>query len=133
MGLHQRPARPVLAAGAAGDLVEELEGPLGSTQVAAVQAEIGVDHRDQGEVGKVMAFRRHLGADQDIDLARDHAIDGGGRLVAVHQAVRGEEFQPRLGKQVERLLRQPLDARPAGDELVDGAAMLADHAPAARL
>ena len=48
MGLHQRPARPVLAAGAAGHLVEQLEGALGRAQVAAVQAEIGIDHRRPG-------------------------------------------------------------------------------------
>jgi len=37
MGLHQRLARPVLAAGATGDLIEKLEGALGRAQVAAVQ------------------------------------------------------------------------------------------------
>ena len=47
----------------AAELVEKLEGAFGRAQVAAVQAEIGIDHRDQGEVGKVMALRRHLGAD----------------------------------------------------------------------
>ena len=38
-----RPGRSC-AAGAAGDLVEQLVGALGGAQVAAVQAEIGVDH-----------------------------------------------------------------------------------------
>ena len=71
VGLEQRPARPLGAAGAAGDLMEQLEGPLGGAQIAAVQAEIGIDHADQGQVGKVMALGDDLGADQDVDLARD--------------------------------------------------------------
>jgi hypothetical protein len=52
MGLHQGAAGPVLAAGAARHLVEQLEGALGRAQVAAIQTQVGIDHGDQGEVGK---------------------------------------------------------------------------------
>ena len=43
------PGAAVLAtAGAAGDLAHELEGAFGGAQVGALQAEIGVDHADEG-------------------------------------------------------------------------------------
>ena len=51
-GLQQHPARRLGAAGAAGDLVQQLEGALGRAQIAAGQAEIGIDHADQGQIGK---------------------------------------------------------------------------------
>ena len=38
-------------------------------QVAAAQAEIGVDHADQGQLREVVALGGDLGADQDVDLA----------------------------------------------------------------
>ena len=56
------------AAGAAGHLMQELIGALGRAQVAAVEAEIGIDHADQGQHGEMMALGDHLGADQEIDL-----------------------------------------------------------------
>ena len=47
MGLDQYPARLVAAAGAAGDLLDLLEASLGGAQIAARQAEVGIDHADQ--------------------------------------------------------------------------------------
>ena len=127
-----RPGRSC-AAGAAGDLVEQLEGALGGAQVAAVQAEIGIDHGDQGEVGEVMALGRHLGADQDVDLARDPCARpprsprrGSSGVSEVNSSSRAS------GNSAERLLGQPLDARAAGDEAGRRRRSTCRHAPAAR-
>ena len=81
MGLDQHAARLVAAPGAAGDLLDLLEAALGGAQVAALQAEIGIDHADQGQVGEVIALGDQLGADDDVDLACLHRRDelGGAR------------------------------------------------------
>ena len=81
MGLDQHPPGFVAAAGAPGDLLDLLEAALGGAKVAAGQAEIGIDHADQGEVGEVIALGHQLGADDDVDRALLHRPDelGGAR------------------------------------------------------
>ena len=69
VGLDEHAAGLVAAAGAAGDLLDLLEAALGGAQVAAGEAEVGIDHADQGEVGEVIALGDQLGADDDVDLA----------------------------------------------------------------
>ena len=64
-----RPRPGCVAAGAAGHLIEKLEGALGGAQVAVREAEIGVDHADQRQLREVVALGDELGADDDIDLA----------------------------------------------------------------
>ena len=123
MGLDQGPARPLGAAGAAGDLVQELKGPLGGAQVAAVEAEIGVDHADQGQIREVVALGRDLGADQDVDLARPPcARPRRSPLRGAPSVSQVKSATPRVGKERVRLLGQPLDAGAAGDEGVARAA-----------
>ena len=34
-----------------------------------MQAEVRVEHADEGDIGKVQAFGDHLGADDDVDFA----------------------------------------------------------------
>ena len=59
VGLDQRQARALGAAGAAGDLADQLEGLLGRPQVAALQPEVGVDHPDEGQhAGSCGPWRR---------------------------------------------------------------------------
>jgi hypothetical protein len=50
----------------AGGLREELEGPFGGAEVGYAEADVGVDEADEGDVGDVVAFGDHLGADQDV-------------------------------------------------------------------
>ena len=87
MGLDQHAARLVAAPGAAGDLLDLLEAALGGAQVAARQAEIGVDHPDQGQVGEVIALGDQLGADDDVDLAGFHRARRTRRRAAGDQIV----------------------------------------------
>ena len=67
--LHEHAAALVAAAGAAGDLRDELKRPLGRPQVAKVQRRVGVDHADQRHVRKVEPLGDHLRAQQDLHLA----------------------------------------------------------------
>ena len=68
--MHENFARRFAAAGAAGDLGEQLKGPFARAEIRHVQREIGVDDSDQRHVRKMQTFRDHLRADQDVDLAR---------------------------------------------------------------
>ena len=72
-GLDQHLARLVRASGAAADLHDDLEQALAGAEVRPIQSLIGVEYPDQRDVGKIMAFREHLGAYQDVGLAGVHA------------------------------------------------------------
>ena len=47
-----------------------MEGPLAGAEIGHVQREIGIDDSDQSDVGEMQTFGDHLGADEDVDLAR---------------------------------------------------------------
>ena len=122
VGLDQHPAGPLLAAGAAGHLIEQLERPLGGAQVTAAQAEVGVDDPDQREVGEVVALGDDLGADQDVDRVALHRLDQRCRGLGVARGVAGHHREPGLGRISRQLLGEPLDARAGGGQQADGAA-----------
>ena len=67
--LHDRLARLLAAAGAAGHLREQLKRPLGRAEVGHAEADVGRDDADQRHARKVVALGNHLRADQDVDLA----------------------------------------------------------------
>ncbi len=68
-GLDQHFARLGPASRAPGDLRDLLVGPLGRAQIAAFEAEIGIDHAHQRQFGKVEALGDQLGADDHVDRA----------------------------------------------------------------
>jgi hypothetical protein len=68
--LDQHFARFFAAAGAARHLRHLLVGPLGRAQVAAFEAEIGIDHADQCQLGKVESLSHELRADDYVDRLR---------------------------------------------------------------
>ena len=58
------------AAGAARDLVQELEGALARARVGAVrEAQVAVDDADSGEQREMVPLGDDLRADDDVDLA----------------------------------------------------------------
>ena len=61
VGLEIAAADAGVAAGAADHLMQELEGALGGTRVAVVEAQVGVDDADEVELGEVMALGDGLG------------------------------------------------------------------------
>ena len=44
-----------------------LEGAFGGAQIPALKPQIGVDHPDQSQFGKMIALRHQLRADDDVD------------------------------------------------------------------
>ena len=93
-----------------------------AAQVAAAEAQIGVDHADQGEVGEVVALGDDLGADQHVDPALLHGLDDGGRGLGVARGVAGHHRDPRPGQELVHLLGQPLDPGTRGHQRPDAAA-----------
>ena len=69
VGLHENFAGRFAAAGASGDLREQLERAFAGAEIGQVQREIGVDDSDERHIRKMQTFRDHLRADEDVDLA----------------------------------------------------------------
>src|SRR5262249_40790860 len=72
MSLQIADAAALLTAGAADNLVQELERPLGGTWIAVAQPKVGVDDADQVELGEMVALGNELCADDDVDQAALH-------------------------------------------------------------
>ena len=60
-------AAALLAPGAAGDLMQQLERAFGRARVAVRQAEIGVDDADEIELREVVALGDELRPDHDVE------------------------------------------------------------------
>ena len=67
--LHKHLAFDVTAAGAAGDLREQLKGALPRAEIRLVQRGVRVDDAHQRDVGKMQPLRDHLRADEDVNFA----------------------------------------------------------------
>lgn len=118
IGLQHDPARLFVAAGAASDLMQQLIGAFRRPQIAAGQAEIRIDHADQGQVWEMVSFCDDLGTDDDIDLVIEdlgNKCCGFGRSV---DGIAGGDAKSRVRQESHHLFRQSLYARPAGDETV---------------
>lgn len=75
-GLNEDLADAVAAAGAAGDLSQELEGAFAGAEIGKVEAEIGVEDSDQSDIGKIEAFGDHLRPDEDVEAAGAESFEG---------------------------------------------------------
>ena len=67
-GLDDDFAFEFTASGTSGDLGDELEGALAGAEIGDVEAEVGVEDSDEGDVGEMQALGDHLGADKDVDF-----------------------------------------------------------------
>ena len=86
--LQQHAAGGLGAAGAAGDLVQQLHRAFRRAQIAAGQAQIGVHHAHQRQMRKVPALGDDLGADDQVHRARLDGVGGGGGGVRAGHACR---------------------------------------------
>jgi hypothetical protein len=68
-------AGAVGAAGATGDLSEQLEGSFGCAEVGEGEALIGERNADERHRGNVVAFGDHLCANQHVDFAGSQSIE----------------------------------------------------------
>ena len=96
--------------------MQELERALAGARIARTEAEVGIDHADEIELGEVVSLGDELRADHDVDLAvLDRFELGAHALHRGHQVAR-EHQHALFGKEAADLFLEPLDARPAGDE-----------------
>lgn len=77
VGLDEDPARAVAAAGAAGDLAQDLKGTFGGGEVWELEHGIGANDADGVNGREVEAFGDHLRANDDIDSAVTQALVDG--------------------------------------------------------
>ena len=54
----------------AADLGEQLESPLAGPKIGLMETQVGMHDAHQRDIGKMQSLGDHLGAHQDIDLAR---------------------------------------------------------------
>ena len=69
VSLHKHFAGRFASSGASSHLSQKLEGSLTRPKIRQMQSEIGVNDSDERHIREVQAFRDHLRADQDVDLA----------------------------------------------------------------
>ena len=69
IGLNQNSTRQITTSGAPGHLSYQLKGSFGGTEIRQGQSRIDRNHANQSHVVKVVSFRQHLSADQQIDFA----------------------------------------------------------------
>src|SRR5262249_15841784 len=67
--LHENAAPFIAAAGAAGDLGDELKRPLGCSQITKMERRIGVNDADERHIREIETLGDHLRAEQDFYLA----------------------------------------------------------------
>src|SRR5271167_4292128 len=139
-GLQQRPADFVAAPRPPGRLAQELERALGGARVGVGEPDVGVDHADERQKREVVAFGDQLRADDEVEGAARRRVELGAQGLDPAGKVRRQDERADVGKENRRLLRQALDARPAGGERLglmavraelrarlDVAAMMADE------
>ena len=99
IGLQEHVSGAFASSGPPGNLGQQLKQALGRPEVGHRQAGVGGHHPDQRDIGVIVTFGNHLGADQDVDVAVAQSTQNalmrrlGTSGVAVHAG------QPRFGKQ----------------------------------
>ena len=107
-GLNQGAAGSIAPTCSANDLSEHIKGGLSCPVRAGIQAQIPVQHPNQGHIGDIQAFGNHLGADQHRDLFLPEP--GKDLFVGIHSAyrVRVHSDGLHIRKQLRQLLLDPL-------------------------
>ena len=123
-GLHEHAARRI-AAGAAGELRQQLERALLGPEVGQRERRVGVDDSRALDPGEVVPLRDHLRAEQYGAVTLGEAAQRGGEELGLRRRVRVEPDQLELGELAGELalelLRTGAEARELG-----GAALGAD-------
>ena len=102
---------------AAGDLQDRLRETFVAARVGAEQALIGVQHADERDARKIVAFRQHLGAHENLHVAGCHGMQQRVERPLAARAVAVEARDARPWKQRAELLVDALCAGADGDPL----------------
>ncbi len=113
--LDDRLAANLAAAGAAGDLRQQLERSLPCPEIRQAEADVGRDHADERHARKVMALGDHLRADEDVELASGEPRQQRGDRAAPADRVAVDARDARAGKSLADLRLDALGAE--ADEL----------------
>jgi hypothetical protein len=117
MRLNDDLAGAIGAARAAGDLQDRLREPLVTARIRAEQALVGIQDADQRDARKIVAFRQHLRADQDLGVADLDVVQHGRERAFAARAVAIEACDARSGEQRGQLVADALRAGADGDPL----------------
>ena len=128
-GLQQRMALALAAPRPPRRLAQELEGALGGARIGVGEADIGVDHADEGQKRKIVALGDELGADDEVEFAPRRRVELAAQGLDPARKVGRQHQRADVGKEERRLFRQPLDARPAGGQAVGLVAVRAEFRP----
>ena len=109
--LHQHAAGKLSAAGAAGDLRQQLEDALGGAEVGQPESGVRAHHADQRDAVDVVALGDHLRADEKIDLACVEPGEQALHLVAPAHGVAVHASDARVGEEFLQPLLALLRAR----------------------
>ena len=129
-GLQQRASAPVASPGAPGRLAQELERALGRARIGVGEADIGVDDADKGQKREVVPLGDELGADDEVIGAARRGVELAAQGLDPARRIGRQNERAYVGKEGFRLLRQTLDARPAGGERIGLVALRAELRPA---
>ena len=102
---------PLAASGPAGRLAQQLEGALGGARIGVGEADVGVDHADEGQQRKIVALGDELGADDEVEFAARRRVELSAQSLDPAGKVGRQHQRADVGKEQRRLLGQPLDAR----------------------
>ena len=69
VGLYENFTQRFAAAGTSGHLCEKLKSAFARSKIWQMQREVSINNSDERHVREMQAFRNHLGADQNVDLA----------------------------------------------------------------
>ena len=90
--------------------MQQLERALGRARIAIAETEIGIDDADQVELGEMVTLGDQLGADDDVEAALGDVVEFLAQALHRFHQIAGQHQDARVGKQLGRLLLQPLDA-----------------------
>ena len=109
-GLHINLPFHIPSPRAAGDLRQQLKGPLRGAEIGQVQREVGVDDAHEGHVGEVQPLGDHLGAHEDVDFADAEIAEDAPEIVLAFQRVGVHAAHPRFGEQFDERVLDPFGA-----------------------
>ena len=116
--LEHDPARRIAAPGAAGDLRDELERPLGGAEVGQRQRRVAADDADERDVRVVQPLGDHLRAEHHLDLALGEAAEQCLVVLAAAHRVAVDAGELQLGELPRDLLLDALRAQAEQAELL---------------
>ncbi len=113
--LDEHRAGAIASPGPARDLHEDLERALGRAKVGHRERRVGVDDTDQRDARQIVSLGHHLRSDQDVHLARAHALEH--RLgLGTRRDVAVEPRDACLGKRLSDGVFELLGAEPLEEQ-----------------